>query len=247
MSLDMDEASRMARAREMEFTRPVYHETTPENARSLLSGGSGFDLSMGRAGASDSEMPRGVFVKSHDRPIGVAGSHSEQIPLSIRPGNELVMQDRDALRAFLRQDEQYRALSDEIARVNAHYKQMTDDLENQYVRRMPKEDTDALLAREDALLNEWAEMEDSLSRQAQGRATEFLRGGGYDSLRVAQDAGSWGRSTDTTVVLDPRNVRSRFAAFDPAKRDSSDLLASMAPIGLGSIGALQLIGSEQRD
>lgn len=31
------------------------------------------------------------------------------------------------------------------------------------------------------------------------------------------------------VVADPKNIRSRFAAFDPAKKDSTDLLASRSP------------------
>lgn len=33
------------------------------------------------------------------------------------------------------------------------------------------------------------------------------------------------------AVFDPRNIRSRFAAFDPAKADSADLLASYANMG----------------
>lgn len=36
------------------------------------------------------------------------------------------------------------------------------------------------------------------------------------------------------VTFDPRNIRSRFAAFDPMKRDSSDILAGLAPLGLGA-------------
>lgn len=48
--------------------------------------------------------------------------------------------------------------------------------------------------------------------------TDFLRANGYDGVRAG----------DETVVFDPRNIRSIFAAFDPAKRDSSDLLAASA-------------------
>jgi len=35
------------------------------------------------------------------------------------------------------------------------------------------------------------------------------------------------------AVSDPSRIRSRFAAFDPMRRDSSDILAGLAPIGLG--------------
>lgn len=39
------------------------------------------------------------------------------------------------------------------------------------------------------------------------------------------------RIGDTTFIFDPRRIRSRFAAFDPMRRESSDLLAGIAPFG----------------
>jgi hypothetical protein len=39
-------------------------------------------------------------------------------------------------------------------------------------------------------------------------------------------------SADNITVFDPRYVRSRFAAFDPMRRDSTDMLAGFAPLGL---------------
>jgi hypothetical protein len=50
-----------------------------------------------------------------------------------------------------------------------------------------------------------------------------------------------------TVAFKPSQIRSRFAAFDPANRGSSDILASMAPIGIGTVGALPLIAGERRE
>jgi len=49
---------------------------------------------------------------------------------------------------------------------------------------------------------------------------------GYDSASRDLGGQNW-----ETVVFDPRNIRSRFAAFDPMRRDSSDLLAGIAPFG----------------
>lgn len=47
----------------------------------------------------------------------------------------------------------------------------------------------------------------------------------------------------STIIMDPRNIRSRFAAFDPARADSADLLASNpAPAGL-----LGLFGMAEED
>jgi hypothetical protein len=44
------------------------------------------------------------------------------------------------------------------------------------------------------------------------------------------------------MAFDPSQVRSRFAAFDPKRRNSSDLLASLGLLGLLGAGAY---GNEQ--
>lgn len=61
---------------------------------------------------------------------------------------------------------------------------------------------------------------------------------GYDSvlLKNHYDVGGVG---DQVVVFDPKNIRSRFAQFDPAKADSSDLLAGFAAL-MGAGGILGL-------
>ena len=56
--------------------------------------------------------------------------------------------------------------------------------------------------------------------------------------------------TNTFVVQDPANIRSRFAAFDPARRYESDLLGAADPrllgaIGLGTAGAVYKTNREK--
>lgn len=60
---------------------------------------------------------------------------------------------------------------------------------------------------------------------------------GFDSV---EGIGATGQTQN--VVLDPSMLRSRFAAFNPAKRDSADLLAGLAPWAL-PVGATLLGGS----
>jgi len=69
---------------------------------------------------------------------------------------------------------------------------------------------------------------------------ELARNLGYDSASVRNVHDAYINSPKTkpsTVVMmfDPSNIRSPQAAFDPAKRNSADLLASMG--GLGLLGA----------
>jgi hypothetical protein len=66
---------------------------------------------------------------------------------------------------------------------------------------------------------------------------------GYKGIRYINtaplEAGAFGVKDPTSyVVFDPKNIRSQFAKFDPAKMDSNDLLAGIAgatavPVGMG--------------
>ena len=50
--------------------------------------------------------------------------------------------------------------------------------------------------------------------------TDILKNIGYDGTKSARE----------TVIFDPKNIRSRFAAFDPFNRDSSNILAQSAKL-----------------
>jgi hypothetical protein len=51
---------------------------------------------------------------------------------------------------------------------------------------------------------------------------------GYTAVKI-KDMQDLGGQQDQWSILDPAAIRSRFAAFDPAKRNSTDLLASYGP------------------
>lgn len=62
---------------------------------------------------------------------------------------------------------------------------------------------------------------------------------GFDALEI--DFGSIssqmkGRAQKFRVEFDPKNMRNADAAFDPAKKDSPNLLAGIAPVGIGVAG-----------
>jgi len=64
------------------------------------------------------------------------------------------------------------------------------------------------------------EVHGALRRAGGGTMTDVLKNIGYDGTKSARE----------TVIFDPKNIRSRFAAFDPFNRDSSNLLATTAPL-----------------
>lgn len=87
----------------------------------------------------------------------------------------------------------------------------------------------------------------------EGGVNKFLRSaklGGKDAAifkNMSDDVGSNARPADHYAILDPSIVRSRFAAFDPARRNENDLLASLAPyIGIGGLLSLGLYGQDEQ-
>jgi hypothetical protein len=66
-------------------------------------------------------------------------------------------------------------------------------------------------------------------------AIDYAEANSHDA--VVFPHGSYADPDYTAAILDPSNIRSRFAAFDPKKRDSRDLLASMGLLGLLGAGA----------
>lgn len=63
---------------------------------------------------------------------------------------------------------------------------------------------------------------------------EFMSNAGFDHIKVPEGGR---QGVETIGILKPQNVRSVNAAFDPAKKDSANLLASVAGTGVG-IGAI---------
>ncbi len=74
------------------------------------------------------------------------------------------------------------------------------------------------------------------------KVTAALKQRGYDGIIDKGGKGGSSIGHDVFIPFGPEQVRSRFAAFDPKKRDSRDLLASMGLMGLLGAGAY---GNEQ--
>ena len=66
---------------------------------------------------------------------------------------------------------------------------------------------------------------------------------GFAGVRLPGMAHTGG-GTRHTIVFDPKNIRSINAAFDPEKTDSSNLLASAAPVAAGTAAAAGMMAPE---
>ena len=166
-TLPMDEASRMARAREMGFTTDAYHGTTSDISEFITKKG------------STGEFGPGTYLTDLPKEAGgYAGMHGADgqniMPVMARLKNPLKVSSPD-----------------------------------EFWKMFPGKTDDEAVAAAKAM--------------------------GYDGVAIKRPYRVWDdklkRGVDTGeesthyVVFDPKNIRSRFAAFDPAKADSADLLA----------------------
>lgn len=214
--LPMDEASRMARAREMGFDveAPLYHGTRTSfpSFGELPSKGTasyfGVPVSVERHGiflSGDQEFASSFAGANTGR-----GGSPNVMPVFVRPGRQL---------------------------------DLASTPPNQVGAWVKPEDAAALKAQ--GLHPDWVDhhLTDPRSAwenfdEADGAVlTEAMRGAGYDSARILEldDAG---REVVSVVVLNPRNIRSRSAAFDPHNTNRANLLGGFA-VG-APIGALTL-------
>jgi hypothetical protein len=232
--LPMDKANREARAVTQGFLPPVhgqppslYHETTAANAAGIEAGG--FDVSKLGARAGDEQMPNGVFLKRNGKSIGLTRPDDAevQIPLIANLHTKIKeFPDRDALSRHLRQDKKYASIADEQKLIDQEYKSKMADLENRAWTRDKSPDSIAAQGEIDQLLKDWTDKGNDIAARARERSTELLKKQGLDGIRVWNDAGSFGRKVDTTVMFDPANLRSPYAKFDPANAGKNMILGA---------------------
>jgi len=78
--------------------------------------------------------------------------------------------------------------------------------------------------------------------ESSGAVTKNLKGAGYSGAVSNVN----GRPNEI-VMYDPSKVRSKFAAFDPMRRNENNLLANVAPFGLAGLLGLGLYDAKQGD
>ena len=74
------------------------------------------------------------------------------------------------------------------------------------------------------------------------KAVEALKNRGYDSMMLRESAS---QPNSTLAIFDPSLIRSRFAAFDPFRRNEADILAGVAPLAVGGLLGLNTYNNMQ--
>lgn len=181
-----------------------------------------FDPHHQGAGSRDNSTPFGIFLKTSDRDIGLKGKFQMELYANIT--NPLYASNREALTYSLFK------LSDEYATIKAKIDTLDDTYHEKFERAKQKlrdfmtewrsknpeasrralydvPEFNALHEAEDAVMDEWTQKANQLSTQAKNAITAALRNAGYDGVILSTDSGSFGRSTDAYIALDPEQVK----------------------------------------
>jgi hypothetical protein len=233
--LPLDEASRMQRAKEMGFGEELYH-------------GTGADIDEFKGITWSSESPE--LANKYAAMRGDMGGDDVVYPIRTKTGesfdadtmpkkvtvdsfaNELMVQARKAGRKVdmpkaKEQLAKIRAASAREEEVMARYGDEFDDKLKRYkvgffgeprgvARVNPEFDRHSF----------WFEPESYFGEDGAQAIRDLMRLAGFDSIKMTE------RGAKTIGVLDPVNVRSKFAKFDPAKKDSAKILAGAAGAGV---------------
>lgn len=189
--------------------RVLWHQTDPKNIGPIYK--HGFDLSeaMAKARATDNEMPDGVFMKPHNRNIGVGGP--AQIPLYVRMENPITFATRSEMVEFIcGLSEKYCALT---RFADEHDKARGREFKEEYdLTSTPpsvgRSEFRERIDRSKKFIDAWHHENMANAAPARAEATRALRAAGYDGVIVLKDQGRMGRSVETYIVFDPRQVKS---------------------------------------
>ena len=178
-------------------------------------------------------FPFGVFTKSNLRDIGLLGKN--QLEYFVKTGKMLRVKDRDDLISKL--PSEYKDYLSKIDELASYYTPLIEQLEDEYFEALDRyleenpdfqeryaelsyEEGEALLKTVNDLdfvnasnnynnaMAEWIKKDAAISKEARRFVTQWLKENGYDSVEVANDVGSQGRTTDATILLNPAHVKS---------------------------------------
>lgn len=194
--------------------KPAYHQTTAEYEKNILE--EGFKAGKERAAKHDFETPYGFFFKSSDKNIGVEGD--VQMPVYLNIQNPLEITNRELLQSFIKSNsKKYSDLTDNIKSIDKEYGKKVDNTEKYFDDiSMKLEDdpgnvklqteSDREFDVQDDIIKEWRIKINEASIEAKKVADKIIKDLGYDGVIIEQDAGSFGRITDTIIVFDPNQV-----------------------------------------
>ena len=240
----------MDRALAMNF-QDAFHETEVAKLEKL-SRSNAFKVSNPQGGAGDPLTPMGVFTKPTGKRIGISRQNAEvQMPLMISPsGPTKSFADRPELLAYINQYPEVASAvkaADDLDVQMARHLEDIEDRANDLREKGKDKAADKLLDDnfydDSPVMKIFEQKYKDLSLEAKTKLTDLFKSQGIGNVNIKKDTADGGLVTESNIVLNPADVRSRFAAFDPFRRKESNILAGALPFGI--LGADSALSDEQ--
>jgi hypothetical protein len=233
----------MDRAKALGFNNNKWHETDVNGFNGISL--EGFNPNRAVSAASDEQTPYSVFVKDSAKPVGIKIDNQMQMPLMTREGNSLSFNTRDGLRGYFNQYPDIRIAMDNVKNADKLGAAEIDKIGDEMFSygRGNVHPNQAELWRQISEITGNNGMVNKLAKVSKEKITTQLKNDNIDSINLFKDEGSMGRAVNTQMILDPKNIRSRFAAFDPFRRNEADILAG---VGVGVPVASGLLDIENK-
>lgn len=178
------------RSQGVAVNKTLYHQTTAKRLGE-------FNESQRRAGLSDIEVPKGIFLKDTNADIGLKGKN--QLALNVKLENALVVDDRAALGKIV-------DTNDEIRKLKQKANNFDEDFARQIDEMSAAAETDEDFDKIEDFIAGMEIKEAELGKQIQDLTQDYLKELGYDGVIIQKDAGSFGRSIKSTIVFDLSNL-----------------------------------------
>lgn len=220
----------------------VYHQTGNEFWA--------FDTSIQTHSRGDSGTPIGIFVKPDDKDIGFAGK--KQMALFAKVANVKRFKNREDVSAFARRNANYVEAVKQIAENDKKFSREIEEVGKQIDEVYSKwwkagrktnirenAEFNALQKKSSSILDKWKSENDKFGSEARSLLTQDLKAQGYDGIFIEQDAGSFGRNTETYVVFENAGVKSatdNAGTFDASNPDIRWSLSQPSLPGMEAAG-----------
>lgn len=220
----------------------VYHQTGNEFWA--------FDTSIQTHSRGDSGTPIGIFVKPDDKDIGFAGK--KQMALFAKVANVKRFKNREDVSTFARRNANYIEAVKQIAENDKKFSREIEEVGKQIDEVYSKwwkagrktnirenAEFNALQKKSSSIFDKWKSENDKFGSEARSLLTQDLKAQGYDGIFIEQDAGSFGRNTETYVVFENAGVKSatdNAGTFDASNPDIRWSLSQPSLPGMESAG-----------
>lgn len=169
-----------------------FHETERKNAYSLIE--NGFDLTRVGNRGMDYQLPDGAFLKPTSEKIGVAETPI-QIPFMVKKVDIKEFHDRRDFSSFLNTIPNIKERHDDIEKTISFYDAQYENLEQREGGFDPSDGK--------KLLDEWRLVVSQKSAECRAEFSSYMLKNGISAISIKNDQGTFGRSVESLIVLEP--------------------------------------------